>query len=464
MRATVAALTFVLFLGGPAAAWAAESITMTLVRHAQTTTNAEHILDTLTPGPNLSAIGQAQADVLASILAGDGIPYDGIYASTMVRTQQTAQPFSDVTGLPIVVLNGLQEINAGDYEGAITRPQSEEMKRYVNAQTQWMLGDRVWRIPGSTDPNGYVFDARVDAAIQQVYDSGDKLPVVFSHRGTVTSWTMMNVKNPDMQLALRYGLTNTGVVTISGNPTDGWTLLTWNGVPVNPNPTLATNLFVDYRDLVVAWQTAFYNFGQALRTGDLREIVRSAADGIVSIVKASIQFPVAVIRDTVESVVGAVTGRTPAWPDWDAGPLPTGAPAPPGVDVVAAALESPVEELVSPESDVTGVDVAEADGTVAEVIEADATVAEVIEADATVAEVIEADGTVAEVIEADGTVAEVIEADVIELGVQQEPADSGLTDKADSDSMQTGTPSAGADGSSAESEDPADSAPEQAAA
>ena len=43
--------------------------------------------------------------------------YDAIYASTMVRTQLTAAPMSQYLRLPIQVLPGLQEIEAGYFEG-----------------------------------------------------------------------------------------------------------------------------------------------------------------------------------------------------------------------------------------------------------------------------------------------------------------------------------------------------------
>jgi hypothetical protein len=41
----------------------------------------------------------------------------------------------------------------------------------------------------------------------------------------------MTVKNPDMSLA-NDPLPNTAHVVITGNPTDGWTFVNWNGRPV----------------------------------------------------------------------------------------------------------------------------------------------------------------------------------------------------------------------------------------
>jgi broad specificity phosphatase PhoE len=43
--------------------------------------------------------------------------YDGICASSMIRTQETAAPLADLLGLPIVVPPGLREIDAGVFYG-----------------------------------------------------------------------------------------------------------------------------------------------------------------------------------------------------------------------------------------------------------------------------------------------------------------------------------------------------------
>ena len=52
---------------------------------------------------------------MANRLKGNG--YDGIYASEMVRTQQTAAPMSKALGEPVNVLPGLNEISAGWFNG-----------------------------------------------------------------------------------------------------------------------------------------------------------------------------------------------------------------------------------------------------------------------------------------------------------------------------------------------------------
>ncbi|BBN46467.1 hypothetical protein MINTM008_09600 [Mycobacterium intracellulare] len=93
----------------------AHSITVTFVRHAESETNASGVIDTDVPGPGLTPEGKGQAEQVAHQLAHN--KYDAVYASTMVRTQQTAAPLAAELGKQVEVLQGIQEINAGWYEG-----------------------------------------------------------------------------------------------------------------------------------------------------------------------------------------------------------------------------------------------------------------------------------------------------------------------------------------------------------
>ena len=72
------------------------SITLTFIRHAESQSNAEHVINTDIPGPSLTEEGQGQAEQLAHQLSRNN--FDGIYASNMVRTQQTAAPLAHALG------------------------------------------------------------------------------------------------------------------------------------------------------------------------------------------------------------------------------------------------------------------------------------------------------------------------------------------------------------------------------
>jgi len=200
------------------------NITLTLVRHAQSAANASGLIDTSTPGPELTPKGWCQATLAATQLAPNH--YDGIYASSMIRTQETAMPTAQSLGESVDVLPGLREIEAGQYEG---QPESNA-KAMLGAPMRWLHGDRSARIPGSVDGNE--FDARFDDAVQRIYDSGALNPVAFSHGGAIMLWALMNVRNPDRSLLTSKSLPNTGRVVVTGNPSDGWTMTEWDaGAP-----------------------------------------------------------------------------------------------------------------------------------------------------------------------------------------------------------------------------------------
>nr|WP_193045720.1 histidine phosphatase family protein [Mycolicibacterium baixiangningiae] len=232
MRRLLAALVVgaAVIAAPPAAAGGPTEITLTFVRHAQSEGNASGLIDTSTPGPSITDLGRRQAADAAAALSANR--YDGVYASTMVRTQQTAAPLAAALAEPVMVLPGLREVEAGESEGL---PEASAAQ-YFAAPVQWLSGDRAARIPGSVDGNE--FDARFDAAVQQIYDSAQihagGNPVAFSHAAAIMLWVTMNVDNPHPELLRDHPLPNTGRVVITGNPAQGWTLTDWDGTPVAP--------------------------------------------------------------------------------------------------------------------------------------------------------------------------------------------------------------------------------------
>jgi broad specificity phosphatase PhoE len=198
-------------------------MTLTFVRHAQSQGNAAGIIDTSVPGPGITAEGEQQAQQIADELRDND--FDGIYASSMVRTQQTAAPLAKDVGEQVDVLPGLREIPAGWFEG---KPEAAAPTTYFVAPAQWLQGDRDAKIPGAIDGNEFNDD--FTAAVQRIYESGDKNAVAFSHSAAVMIWTQMNVSNADSELLMSHPLPNVGQVVIEGNPVTGWTLVSWDGL------------------------------------------------------------------------------------------------------------------------------------------------------------------------------------------------------------------------------------------
>jgi broad specificity phosphatase PhoE len=219
----VAVLAATVILGACGGSPQVRSITVTFIRHAQSEANASGIIDTDVPGPGLTPEGKGQAEKVAHDLARNN--YDGIYASTMVRTQQTAAPLAAELGKKVEVLQGLQELNAGWYEG---KPVSMAPATVLVAPAAWLSGDIQAAIPGSI--TGKEFNDRFTAAMQKIYDSGQQNPVVFSHLYAIEYWTLLNARNAKDSLLSSHPLPNIGRVVISGNPMTGWTLEDWDGI------------------------------------------------------------------------------------------------------------------------------------------------------------------------------------------------------------------------------------------
>jgi broad specificity phosphatase PhoE len=199
------------------------SITLTFVRHAESQANAAGVIDTVVPGPSLTPDGQQEAQKVANNLHGKH--YDGIYASAMVRSQETAAPLAKALDEQVQILPGLNEISAGRFEG---QSGDAALAAYFVAPTAWLHGDRQATIPESI--NGNQFNNDFTAAVQKIYDSGEKNPVAFSHGAAIMLWTAMNVTNSKNSLLTTHPLPNVGRVVIRGNPVTGWTLLSWDGL------------------------------------------------------------------------------------------------------------------------------------------------------------------------------------------------------------------------------------------
>jgi broad specificity phosphatase PhoE len=286
-------------------------IILDFVRHGES--GDMTAINTLVPGPDLTDTGELQAHDLVNVLSGNGI--DDIYASTMIRSQETATPLAEALNLPIHTLPGLDEIDAGIFEGFPVNvgdlPAGGAL--YLLAPLAWTLGlDFVPQLGSTVDPNGIAFDESFNGAVQSIYDgsagtdAGTVTDAVFSHEAAIAIWTLMNVDNPDFSLVLQEFLNTgellpyTGQVVVDGSPGD-WTLVSWDGTPVPQDPGLPTELFVDSRDLITAPQFAGYDVYEALLTGNSATIDGAIQTGLSQVDTALAQFPVAVLDDIVSA-------------------------------------------------------------------------------------------------------------------------------------------------------------------
>ena len=218
-----AVLAAVITIGACSGSPQVRSITLTFIRHAESQSNAEHVINTDIPGPSLTEDGQSQAEQLAHQLSHNN--FDSIYASNMVRTVQTAEPLAHALGKRVEILPGLREIDAGRFNNTSSKRAD---LTYLVAPAQWLNGDVKNAVPGSI--SGVEFNDQFSAAVQKIYDSGHSKPVAFGHAESIMYWTLMNVKNPKDSLVKTHPLSNVSRVVITGSPAMGWTLVDWDGI------------------------------------------------------------------------------------------------------------------------------------------------------------------------------------------------------------------------------------------
>lgn len=218
-----AVLAATLVVGACSGSAQARAITLTFVRNAQTQADADGVINTDPPGPGLTAESKGEAQQVAH--QSGHTDFDAVYASAMAEAQQTAGPLAGELGKQVELLSGVQSLNAGWYNG---KPESMAAATYMLAPTGWIDGDVGDRIPGGL--SGKQFNDQFTAAVNKVYNSGHNKPVVFSQGAAIMAWTLMNAKNGKSSLLTSHPLPNIGRVVITGNPTDGWTLVDWDGI------------------------------------------------------------------------------------------------------------------------------------------------------------------------------------------------------------------------------------------
>ncbi|MDR1431443.1 MAG: histidine phosphatase family protein [Propionibacteriaceae bacterium] len=189
-----------------------------LIRHGHTSSNARFLLDTAVPGADLDEVGQAEAARLVGRLADYQV--QAIFASVLVRTQQTAAPLAAALGLPVTVLPGLREISAGDDE------MSDDATNYFNTLIAWRDGDLSKRVPGGESAQEFI--GRYDRAIAEVAASGADTAAAFSHGAALRVWSWARIEGFDAAIGEGV-LENTGLIVADGDPNSGWKLAKLDG-------------------------------------------------------------------------------------------------------------------------------------------------------------------------------------------------------------------------------------------
>ncbi|NLE97496.1 MAG: histidine phosphatase family protein, partial [Propionibacterium sp.] len=142
-----------------------------LIRHGQTDSNLNRLLDTAHPGAPLNDTGQQQAAALVHQLADERI--DALYASTLTRAQETAAPLAEARGLEVEIIDGIQEIAAGVEE------MNADWTRYVGVLETWSPDNLDVGVEGGETAREFL--TRYSEAMRKIEADGHEVAALVSH-------------------------------------------------------------------------------------------------------------------------------------------------------------------------------------------------------------------------------------------------------------------------------------------
>lgn len=156
----------------------------------------------------LNDTGQEQAS--AFYQQYKNVPFDKIYLSNLIRTQQTIQPFIDLK-IPFEKLEGLREISWGIQEGVPFNPQSAN--DYQLICQRWGEGDLTCRIEGGENPQEVA--ERQREALNHILSATEENNVLICTHGRAIRIMMCWMLNYPLSYMEYFGHSNTGLYLVN---------------------------------------------------------------------------------------------------------------------------------------------------------------------------------------------------------------------------------------------------------
>jgi probable phosphoglycerate mutase len=177
-------------------------------RHAESEANVLQVISNRDLPHHLTEKGRIQAQALAERLVERHVL--ALYASPILRAQQTAHIVADKLGLPVHTVEALREFDCGVMEG---RGDAEAWQTHHEVTEAWDAGDHDRRIEGGESFNEV--KARFVPFIQKLLEqfspmSGDL--VLISHGSTLHQMLPLVLINVDRNFTRKYPLANCACV------------------------------------------------------------------------------------------------------------------------------------------------------------------------------------------------------------------------------------------------------------
>ena len=150
--------------------------TIYLIRHGETDFNRKGIIQGSGINSELNSLGRWQAEQFHKTY-GD-TPFSRIYTSSLIRTQQSVEPFTR-SGNKIDVLSELNEINWGVFEGV--RSNAHFLARYRQIVTRWRQGHLDEPIEGGESPMEMYNRQKI--GLQKILNANYDTPILICMHG-----------------------------------------------------------------------------------------------------------------------------------------------------------------------------------------------------------------------------------------------------------------------------------------
>lgn len=180
-----------------------------MIRHGETSWNAEKKIQGSTDIP-LNETGRLQAEALGEQIQREGISISRIYTSRQLRARQTAGILSNRLGLEVRMLDGLEEMNMGVWEG-LNWEEVEE--RFPEEFARWSRERRYIPAPGGESYQEVLERLIPTLGLVAGQESGDVL--VVTHSAVIMSLLSFLYNTPFHEMIDRYRTQNCTIVKVS---------------------------------------------------------------------------------------------------------------------------------------------------------------------------------------------------------------------------------------------------------
>lgn len=200
-----------------------ENTTIYLVRHCEAMGNIDRLFHGNTDS-DISEKGREQLSRLAERFRE--IPLDAIYSSPLKRTRLTAEAAGKYHGLPIVIEDGLIEINAGELEGMAW---ADFPVKYPEIAKSW--NSEPWKFaPNGGETMAQVYERIWEAVNRIVNANQGKTVAVASHGCAIRNLLCRASGKPIEKLADIDWCDNTGVSILTFDESGNCTIVMQNDI------------------------------------------------------------------------------------------------------------------------------------------------------------------------------------------------------------------------------------------